>query len=186
MGKSLVRPKCEYCGDKYADNCKDYWRSYEGKYECKSCQVNRLVDYPTMNYQKGKKKYCENHDGRLGFQCPLGLKESEKRSFLVGCFVFLEQDHINENHNDNDPGNIQTLCSCCHNIKTVMCSNLNWIIEGKDYENKVKYMLKKIYSDSVLEARVFTELNLNIVRKRKTENKKYKNTSMAGSVFMLI
>ena len=67
-----------------------------------------------------------------------------------------------------------------------MCSNLNWIIEGKDYENKVKYMLKKIYSDSVLEARVFTELNLNIVRKRKTENKKYKNTSMAGSVFMLI
>ena len=30
----------------------------------------------------------------------------------------LEVDHIDENHKNSEPCNLQTLCACCHRIKT--------------------------------------------------------------------
>ena len=39
---------------------------------------------------------------------------------LCGIRDRLELDHINETHEDNSPGNLQTLCKHCHMTKTRM------------------------------------------------------------------
>ena len=77
-------------------------------------------------YLKYRKSYCENKDGRLGFKCTykpptpktllkMGLNEDFRR--------WLEVDHIDGNHTNNDESNLQTLCSCCHAIKTFMAGD---------------------------------------------------------------
>ena len=60
-------------------------------------------------YKKWRKDYCENIDGRLGFKCT---------TTIVDKWYQLETDHIDENHENNVKENMQTLCACCHRIKT--------------------------------------------------------------------
>lgn len=36
----------------------------------------------------------------------------------------LDVDHIDGNHNNNDPSNLQTLCANCHRLKTWL--NKDW------------------------------------------------------------
>jgi len=60
-------------------------------------------------YKKWRKEYCENIDGRLGFKCT---------TTIVDKWYQLETDHIDENHENNVEENMQTLCACCHRIKT--------------------------------------------------------------------
>ena len=60
-------------------------------------------------YKKHRKEYCENVDGRLGFKCT---------TTIVDYAYQLEVDHIDENHDNNDIKNLQTLCACCHRLKT--------------------------------------------------------------------
>ena len=60
-------------------------------------------------YKQHRKTYCENTDGRLGFTCTSTIVDAEWQ---------LDADHINGNPSDNRPENIQTLCKCCHPIKT--------------------------------------------------------------------
>ena len=60
-------------------------------------------------YKKWRKDYCENIDGRLGFECT---------TTIVDIYWQLEVDHIDENNDNDDPSNLQTLCSCCHRIKS--------------------------------------------------------------------
>ena len=89
-------------------------------------------------YLKHRKDYCENIDGRLGFICPLGDKpiinpinnpeifedKDNKRGYYHGMVVakswngLLEVDHKNGDPSDNSPENLQTLCVCCHKVKT--------------------------------------------------------------------
>ena len=74
---------------------------------CGACHKAKL------NLREGvtavKKDYCENIDGRLGFKCTTTIMDVEYQ---------LEVDHIDENHNNNDIKNLQTLCACCHRLKT--------------------------------------------------------------------
>jgi len=60
-------------------------------------------------YKKWRKDYCENIDGRLGFKCT---------TTIIDQWYQLETDHIDENHENNVEDNMQTLCACCHRIKT--------------------------------------------------------------------
>tara|TARA_Y100000310_G_scaffold268895_1_gene281788 strand:+ start:1055 stop:1579 length:525 start_codon:yes stop_codon:yes gene_type:complete len=60
-------------------------------------------------YKKYRKKYCENIDGRLGYVCD---------AIIIDYEYQLEVDHIDENHNNNDPDNLQTLCANDHRLKT--------------------------------------------------------------------
>lgn len=68
------------------------------------------TDYKNSNhaYLKYRKSYCENIDGRLGFTCTTN----------VVWKGMLDVDHINGNHYDNNEANLQTLCKCCHAVKT--------------------------------------------------------------------
>jgi len=87
------------------------WKYYSFKHMCSDC---------TSRLQKGmparsgvvfyKKNYCENIDSRLGFSCPVDPNFSFPNSVLHG-------DHINGDHEDNRPENLQTLCSICHHLK---------------------------------------------------------------------
>ena len=74
----------------------------------------------THRYRKFRKDYCENIDGRLGFECTSTI-------FWPGM---LDVDHKDGNHDNNNPDNLQTLCKCCHAYK----GNIN-----KDYKSKKGY-----------------------------------------------
>lgn len=59
-------------------------------------------------YRKHRKEYCENVDGRLGHKCTSTIVWNGQ----------LQVDHIDGNHNNNKPENLQTLCANCHTLKT--------------------------------------------------------------------
>jgi len=61
-----------------------------------------------------KKDYCENIDGRIdGIPCTASNLSSAQ----------LELDHIDGNHINNIPGNVQTLCKNCHSKKSVLAGD---------------------------------------------------------------
>lgn len=75
-------------------------------------------NHPYLQYRKD---YCENVDGRLGFVCTFTAPTAQQleATGLDGTFQgWLQVDHKDGNHTNNDPNNLQTLCACCHNIKT--------------------------------------------------------------------
>ena len=145
------RPKCGYCKFGLADGMgkrKDgsrKWRTWDGKFECKPCQVSRInttseKGYPTMNYQHHKINYCENKDGRLGFVCPSDMLYNFK---LFGNFSFLDADHIDENKKNNDGENFQTLCHApCHLFKSQLSVATQYTEEAG---LKMIFMLNMIY-----------------------------------------
>jgi hypothetical protein len=75
---------------------------------CASCHLKTCT--PT-SYRKYVKEYCENVDGRLGFVCTTSIIKGDP-------FGTLECDHIDGDPSNNEEYNIQTLCSCCHKVKT--------------------------------------------------------------------
>ena len=60
-------------------------------------------------YKKYRKDFCENIDSRLGYKCTTTIVDPEWQ---------LDADHIDGDPSNNVPENIQTLCKCCHPIKT--------------------------------------------------------------------
>ena len=62
------------------------------------------------NVKAHKKDHCENRDGHLGFACTSTIHSSAN----------LELDHIDGNHFNNIPGNVQTLCQICHTQKSII------------------------------------------------------------------
>jgi hypothetical protein len=75
------------------------------------CHKHHSINYGLngWDYKQHRKDYCENRDGRLGFTCTSTIVDPEWQ---------LDADHINGNPSDNRAENIQTLCKCCHPIKT--------------------------------------------------------------------
>ncbi len=87
------------------------WKYFSFKHHCSDC-ANRLKKGlpPRPGVSFNKKNYCENKDGRLGFVCPVDPNWAFPNNVLHG-------DHIDGNHENNVPENIQTLCSICHHVK---------------------------------------------------------------------
>ena len=75
------------------------------------CAKHHGIHYGTGGwlYKIYRKDYCENIDGRLGFVCTTTIIDEEWQ---------LDADHIDGNPSNNTGDNIQTLCKCCHAIKT--------------------------------------------------------------------
>ena len=75
-------------------------------------------------YLKYRKTYCENTDGRLGFTCTYTPPSKEQLASMKNVETtfkgWLQVDHKDGNHRNNKQSNLQTLCACCHTIKTAM------------------------------------------------------------------
>lgn len=75
-------------------------------------------------YLRYRKTFCENVDGRLGFVCTYTPPTREQLSVLPNIEEtfkgWLQVDHKDGNHTNNTEENLQTLCACCHTVKTAM------------------------------------------------------------------
>lgn len=89
-------------------------------------------------YLKYRKDYCENIDGRLGFTCTYTAPSKEQLEAMSNVELtfkgWLQVDHIDGNHTNNKEENLQTLCACCHTIKTAIY---------KDYSTPGRKTLKE-------------------------------------------
>jgi len=97
-----------------------------GLYYGKLCSVCSNIKYKMGNgaHRWAVKNYCENIDGRLGFNCPTDV-DSLMAIFPKSQVVSgLDVDHIDGNHENNDETNLQTLCKTCHYFKTQL--NEDW------------------------------------------------------------
>ena len=74
-------------------------------------------------YKVFRKDYCENIDGRLGFICTTTITD------VIPKECQLDADHIDGNPSNNVAENIQTLCKCCHAVKTHL--NKDYLSEGR-------------------------------------------------------
>ena len=76
------------------------------------CGRCHLASYGAKPLDEGviavKKEYCENRDGRYGYEC------NAHRPYPG----VLELDHIDGDRCNNVPDNIQTLCKNCHSYKS--------------------------------------------------------------------
>ena len=90
-----MRPKCALCPAPAK-------RTKKNKYGymrlCKWCYAKP--------YRQHRKDYCED----CGF-IPIWIGQ-------------LDVDHIDSDHNNNDPSNLRTLCANCHRLKTHCFNNL--------------------------------------------------------------
>ena len=91
-----------------------YYKTGEKKGQARrraKCTKHHFIQYKIQGweYKQHRKDYCENIDSRLGFKCSTTIVDYEWQ---------LEVDHINENRKDNRVENLQTLCACCHRMKT--------------------------------------------------------------------
>jgi len=122
-GKTL--PKCVNAGCNNNVIVRD-WKYYSFKHLCSNCN-NRMKEgrppRPGVTYYK--KKFCENRDGRLGFTCPVNEKFKFPHSVLHG-------DHIDGDHENNIPINLQTLCSICHHLKGLKTGDFVSAVKGRD------------------------------------------------------
>ena len=61
--------------------------------------------------------YCENHDGHLGWTCPVSTFEGFEAS--------LDLDHLDGDHHNNTPSNVKTYCKLCHGRKSLINGDCN-------------------------------------------------------------
>jgi hypothetical protein len=115
------RPKCQVpgCGRNAQPRTKlSEWKFRKSKWvaekhDCEGfvCQKHHSIHHGLggWEYKIHRKEHCENIDGRLGFVCTTNIIDPEWQ---------LDADHISGDPSDNRAENIQTLCKCCHAIKT--------------------------------------------------------------------
>ena len=135
----LMHRRCkeEGCMNKGAMNHKP-WKTdpYKGerprKYLC-STHIKKKYNSGSWAYKQYRKDYCENIDGRLGFKCT---------TTIVSVEYQLEVDHIDNDHDNNNLDNYQTLCSCCHRIKTKFDNEND--TKALDLMNKIRLNTNKI------------------------------------------
>jgi len=96
------------------------------------CVECGLVSLRAMGYRKdGKKmwrcKQARVMERRFRERPWLSFKKElcERCGFVPEHISQLDVDHINGDHFDNTPTNLQTLCANCHRLKTYM--NKEWL-----------------------------------------------------------
>jgi 5-methylcytosine-specific restriction endonuclease McrA len=121
-GKNL--PICANIGCTNDINVRD-WKNYSFRHQCSRCINHLKKGLPAPEGVSFlKKDYCENKDARLGFTCPVNPQYKFPNNVLHG-------DHIDGNHENNIPENLQTLCSICHAQKGLLSGDFNSAKKGR-------------------------------------------------------
>jgi hypothetical protein len=91
---------CEECNERPVTSIGRDKKTGRQKFSC-WCGQCRRIRYKIVDrtYRRVKQKKCEKC-GYEGHPCELDV------------------DHIDGNHNNDDPTNLQTLCACCHRMKS--------------------------------------------------------------------
>ena len=124
-----------------------YYRNGTPKRRAK-CSKHHGMEYGLNNwdYKKYRKDYCENIDGRLGFKCTTTIIDPEWQ---------LDADHINgdpNSHKNLGAKAIQTLCRCCHAIKTR--DNQDYLTADVTYEDRANTEVISRFFETELETSV--------------------------------
>jgi hypothetical protein len=107
------------------------------KTECCSCSLARKKEKEREGITFHKKKYCENKDGQLGFKCPMDpLRYAEFPSDIY------HMDHLDSNHENNDPKNVKTFCGLCHTRKGKENDDFNSQKKSSRKEKSIKVKVK--------------------------------------------
>jgi len=86
----------------------------------------KLAEGGYKTHRLHRKKYCENIDGRLGFICTTTIVNTMTNPEIFNddsnpyWDAMLEVDHIDGNPKHDHEDNHQTLCRCCHAVKSAM------------------------------------------------------------------
>ncbi|QIN94635.1 HNH endonuclease [Streptomyces phage Muntaha] len=101
-----VRPLCVVCNTRKAKKAS----RRPGKFE-KRCNICSMKP---ETYERIKQTNRASERPHRAFK-----KDScERCGFVAEHPVQLDVDHIDGNHSNNDPSNLQTLCANCHRLKT--------------------------------------------------------------------
>ena len=101
--------------------------------ECNSCISAKKKNKKKENVIYYKKNYCENHNGILGFQCPM---DSSRYSEFPSDIYHM--DHVDGNHFNNDQKNVKTFCAICHTRKGKENNDFNSQKLSSMLHNKLK------------------------------------------------
>lgn len=88
------------------------WKYWSFKTECTTCSTARKNNTLIAGITSIKKRSCENHDGHLGFSCP--VDHQRWPDFQDS----LDIDHLDGDHGNNKVENLKTYCKLCHNRKS--------------------------------------------------------------------
>lgn len=113
-----VLPKCINPGCVRFVQVRD-WKNWSIKSECGSCYKARVTGFrgPAMNgIEIHKKEYCENADGRLSWKCPVPVRSWKE----LGMLNALDLEHLDGDHFNNAPENVDTICKLCHGKKSTI------------------------------------------------------------------
>jgi len=95
------------------------WKYWSFKSECSTCATARKKGKTVAGVTQHKKDYCENHDGHLGWGCPVPKQQWK------GFENSLDLDHLDGDHHNNNPENVMTYCKLCHGRKSLENGDCN-------------------------------------------------------------
>jgi hypothetical protein len=90
------------------------WKYWSFKSECSRCTDARKNGKIIPGVTIHKKSHCENHNGHLGWVCPV------PRDGWIGFENSLDLDHLDGDHFNNVPENVRTYCKLCHGRKSLI------------------------------------------------------------------
>jgi len=118
------------------------WKNWSFKTECSPCMNARKENRNIPGVIRHKKRYCENIDARLGFKCP--VHPSEWNFFQES----LDMDHLDGNHFNNIPENVDTYCKLCHFRKSKEVGDWDrWRDTSRKIEKRVGATLSEFISN---------------------------------------
>ena len=127
-GKPIYRTVCNECHNantaaRYAKKTGATWVKSVQDVVAHKAGYSSSSDYTNSQhpYRKYRKDYCENIDSRLGFRCTSTIIWSGQ----------LDVDHKDENPSNDNPDNLQTLCKCCHAVKSNVFVKENGVTPGR-------------------------------------------------------